>query len=96
MGQAATVETPLLQTKLYIPPSQPNHISRSHLVQHINEGTGRKLTLIAAPAGFGKTSLLSQWIAQTDRAVAWISLDEGRQRYRPIFVLLYPGAAEAR
>lgn len=70
------MEIPLLQTKLYIPRPQPNHIPRPHLTLRIDEGVGRKLTLIAAPAGFGKTSLLSQWIEQSDRPVSWLSLDD--------------------
>ena len=49
------METPLLQTKLYIPPPRPNLVSRPRLIERLNAGLGRKLTLIAAPAGFGKT-----------------------------------------
>jgi LuxR family maltose regulon positive regulatory protein len=86
----AKVETPLLQTKLYIPQPQTNHVPRPHLIQRMNEGAGRKLTLVVAPAGFSKTSLLGQWIAQTDRAVAWISLDDNDNeiaRFLSYFIL---------
>jgi LuxR family maltose regulon positive regulatory protein len=57
--------TPLLRTKLYIPPlRRPGLVPRPHLVERLNEGLrlDRKLTLISAPAGFGKTTLLSEWI----------------------------------
>jgi LuxR family maltose regulon positive regulatory protein len=54
---------PLLQTKLYIPPPRPEFISRPRLIERLNAGLDRKLTLVSAPAGFGKTTLLSEWIA---------------------------------
>src|SRR5438270_12377971 len=69
--------TPILATKLYIPRLRPNVVSRSRLIERLNEGLHRKLTLIAAPAGFGKTTLVSAWVAGCDRHVAWLSLDEG-------------------
>ncbi|HEX8599999.1 MAG TPA: LuxR C-terminal-related transcriptional regulator [Chloroflexia bacterium] len=47
------------------------------MIERLNEGLHRKLTLIAAPAGFGKTTLVSEWVAGCDRRVAWLSLDEG-------------------
>src|SRR5881227_1310125 len=69
--------TPILATKLYIPPLRPNVVIRPRLIERLNEGLHRKLTLIAAPAGFGKTTLLSAWVAGCDRQVAWLSLDKG-------------------
>ncbi|HEC35620.1 MAG TPA: LuxR family transcriptional regulator, partial [Anaerolineae bacterium] len=69
--------TPLLQTKLYIPPVRPILVPRPRLIERLNAGLDRKLTLISAPAGFGKTTLLSEWAASCDRPVAWLSLDEG-------------------
>ena len=68
---------PLLLTKLYIPPPRPDLVSRPRLIERLNEGLHHKLTLISAPAGFGKTTLVSEWIAGCDRPVAWLSLDEG-------------------
>jgi LuxR family maltose regulon positive regulatory protein len=70
---------PLLLTKLYVPPPRPNIVHRSRLIERLNEGlsTGRKLTLISAPAGFGKTTLVSEWIAGCEKSVSWLSLDEG-------------------
>ncbi len=71
--------TTILATKLYIPPPRPKIVLRSRLIERLNEGlsSGRKLTLISAPAGFGKTTLVSEWIASCGRPVAWLSLDEG-------------------
>ena len=76
--------TPLLTTKLYIPPLRPNLVPRLRLVERLNAGLrqGHRLTLVAAPAGFGKTTLLSEWISRRDEVtsplpVAWLSLDEG-------------------
>jgi LuxR family maltose regulon positive regulatory protein len=70
---------PLLATKLYVPPPRPDVVPRPALVTQLAEGLrlGRKLTLVSAPAGFGKTTLLSQWVTQVDRPVAWLSLDDG-------------------
>ncbi|PKN98913.1 MAG: helix-turn-helix transcriptional regulator [Chloroflexi bacterium HGW-Chloroflexi-4] len=68
---------PLLLSKLYSPPIRPNVVSRHRLVEKLNAGRLSKLTLISAPAGFGKTSLLSEWIAESKKPAAWLSLDEG-------------------
>jgi LuxR family maltose regulon positive regulatory protein len=54
---------PLLTTKLYIPPPLPNLVERPRLIERLNEGLHRKLTLISAPAGFGKTTLVSEWLS---------------------------------
>ena len=69
--------TPILATKLYIPPLRPHVVLRPRLLERLNEGLHRKLTLISAPAGFGKTTLVSQWLAGCHRPAAWLSLDEG-------------------
>lgn len=70
------METPLLHTKLYIPQLPSNHVARPHLIQKLNQGLKSKLTLVAAPAGFGKTSLLSEWVHQSAQRIAWLSLDK--------------------
>jgi LuxR family maltose regulon positive regulatory protein len=67
----------ILATKLYIPPPRANVIVRPRLIERLNEGLGGKLTLVSTPAGFGKTTLLSEWIAGHQQPVAWLSLDEG-------------------
>ena len=61
---------PLLTTKLYIPPVRPNLVPRPRLIQRLDEGLqlSHRLTLISAPAGFGKTTLLSEWIHQSAEA----------------------------
>src|SRR5229473_493729 len=71
------MSTPILATKLYIPPPRPHVVSRPRLLERLNEGLHRKLILISAPAGFGKTTLVSQWLAGGARPAAWLSLDEG-------------------
>src|SRR5690349_24254569 len=69
--------TSVLTTKLYIPPPRPNVVLRPRLSERLNAGLHRKLTLIAAPAGFGKTTLVSAWLVTYQRPTAWLSLDEG-------------------
>jgi LuxR family maltose regulon positive regulatory protein len=54
--------TPFLKTKLYIPPVRSELVSRPRLIERLNTGLNRKLILVSAPAGFGKTTLLSEWI----------------------------------
>jgi LuxR family maltose regulon positive regulatory protein len=84
------MSTPILATKLFIPPLRsPNLVPRPQLIARLNQGLqrGRKLTLISAPAGFGKTTLIAEWgfrIAESDPYfevrnphLGWLSLDEG-------------------
>src|SRR6266581_2175717 len=85
---------PMLTTKLYIPRLRPNVVSRPRLIERLNEGLQRKLTLISAPAGFGKTTLVSEWAEGIERPrarTAWLSLDEGDND--PIGFLTYLVAA---
>ena len=67
--------TPILATKLYLPRLRSHVVSRPRLITRLNEGLQGKLTLISAPAGFGKTTLVSQWLAGCGRPAAWLSLD---------------------
>src|SRR6266487_5602961 len=83
--------TPILATKLYLPPLRPNVVSRPRLLELLNEGLHRKLTLIAAPAGFGKTTLVSEWVEGIERPTAWLSLDAGEND--PTLFLTYLVAA---
>ena len=66
----------ILSTKLHGPAVRPETIPRPNLIEQLNEGLYRKLTLISAPAGFGKTTLVSEWTTSCDRPIAWLSLDE--------------------
>ncbi|HRQ36297.1 MAG TPA: LuxR C-terminal-related transcriptional regulator [Chloroflexota bacterium] len=68
----------LLQTKLYVPRLRPSLIPRPHLIAKLNQGLQQecRLTLISAPAGFGKTTLITEWIANCERPFAWFSLDQ--------------------
>jgi LuxR family maltose regulon positive regulatory protein len=66
----------LLHTKLYIPPIRPELVSRPRLIERLNGGLSRKLTLISAPAGFGKTTLVTQWLKRAQCPSTWLSLDE--------------------
>ena len=68
--------TPLLTTKLYIPPVRPELVSRPRLTERLNEGVTRKLTLVSAPAGFGKTTLVTEWLNSAEHPFTWLSLDE--------------------
>jgi LuxR family maltose regulon positive regulatory protein len=75
--------TPLLTTKLYVPPVRSELVSRPRLIGRLNVGLlgrrdhfARKLTLVSAPAGFGKTTLVAEWLSGMERPVAWLSLDE--------------------
>jgi ATP/maltotriose-dependent transcriptional regulator MalT len=76
-GYNCSISTPILATKLYLPPPRPNVVLRPRLIERLNEGLDRKLTLISAPAGFGKTTLVSEWLAGCQRRVGWLSLDGG-------------------
>ena len=78
------MSAPILATKLYIPPPRPEAVRRPQLIAQLDEGfrLGRKLTLISAPAGFGKTTLLSEWLTGRRESapplrVAWLSLQAG-------------------
>jgi LuxR family maltose regulon positive regulatory protein len=94
---------PLLQTKLHIPQPRPDLVPRPRLVERLNEGllAGRKLALVSAPAGFGKTTLVTEWVASLpsvwewlrsgERPCAWLSLDEGDND--PVRFLAYLVAA---
>ncbi len=70
------MDTPILKTKIYIPPSRPYAVLRPRLSGQLTAEVHGKLTLISAPAGFGKTTLLSEWVAACEEPVAWLSLDE--------------------
>jgi len=71
----------LLTTKLYIPATRPELVPRTRLIEQLNRGLHRKIALISAPAGFGKTTLVTEWLdnvrLDAKNKAAWLSLDEG-------------------
>lgn len=68
---------PLLKSKLSMPPISAGHVTRPRLIERLKHGLDSKLTLISAPAGYGKTTLLSAWAALCGLPVAWLTLDSG-------------------
>jgi LuxR family maltose regulon positive regulatory protein len=74
-AKAREQRDPLLAIKLHVPRPRAQLVSRSHLVERLQQGMECPLTLVSAPAGFGKTTLLSQWLAQRGRPAAWLSLE---------------------
>src|SRR6188474_3829240 len=85
VASASIPAVPILATKLYIPPPPPKVVVRTRLIERLNEAPG--MALICAPAGFGKTTLVSEWVdhlrldaekqSQIENRVAWLSLDGG-------------------
>lgn len=73
--ERASNSAALLETKLYVPRARSDLVSRPRLVEALRHGAGQKLTVVVAPAGFGKTTLLATWLADGDEANAWVSLD---------------------
>lgn len=67
----------ILQTKLYVPPIRSELVHRPRLIERLDQSTrsGHKLTLVSAPAGFGKSTLVANWIRKGHRPVAWLSLE---------------------
>lgn len=73
------LEHKIIQTKLHIPKSSAPVLKRLRLMEKLSPGLGKTLTLITAPAGYGKTTLLSEWVTGLSMPVAWVSLDSGDQ-----------------
>ena len=71
-----TTPLPLLRTKLHRPPVVADHLHRQHLMDWLNKRLHRPLTLVSAPAGYGKTTLISCWLESLDIPSAWLSIDE--------------------
>jgi LuxR family maltose regulon positive regulatory protein len=68
----------IVETKLYVPRSRSGLVSRPRLIDAVGQGTAQKLTIVVAPAGFGKTTLVAGWLAETfgtEGAAGWVSLD---------------------
>ena len=89
VAEKTTVE--ILRTKLHRPPTPRDHVHRSRLLDVLNNADSRPLTLVAAPAGYGKSSLISCWLASCDWPSAWVSLDESDNNLRQ-FLSYFLGA----
>ncbi len=78
---------PILKTKLFIPASPANRVKRLDLVHQLYNIERKALTIISAPAGYGKTALLAEWLSETPLPAAWLSLDHGDND--PFVFLMY-------
>ena len=74
-GNPASQPIHLLRTKLFIPPPHPDRVERPQLFARLDKGLRARLALVSAPAGFGKTTLLSTWISLRKIDAAWVALD---------------------
>jgi LuxR family maltose regulon positive regulatory protein len=68
----------LLRTRFYIPPLKPEHLVRSELIKRLQQTSGGELVLISAPAGYGKTTLVSQWLHTHSQSFAWLIVDKSQ------------------
>ena len=94
-----TISGPLLSTKLNRPPVGSNIVHRPHLLERLDRNRRRPLTLVSAPAGYGKTVLISCWLDLCDSPSAWVSIDENDSDVRVLTAYLiiaveafFPGA----
>ncbi len=87
--------TTLLRTKLYIPRPPQSVMTRAALIERLNEGVVRDLTLTIAPVGYGKTTLLVMWVAQASLPVCWLTLDE-QDGDLGVFVAYFLAAIQTR
>ena len=84
----------LLEAKLHSTPVREDWVVRRRLVDQLDRAGDRPVVLVAAPAGFGKTTLLAQWTSRLDRAIAWVTLDPGDDD--PVRLWTYVAAALER
>ena len=90
MSTSGPDSSPLIQTRLLHPLIPVDLVPRPRLVERLNEGysSGSKLTLVSAPAGYGKTSLIVEWLLQIGQPFAWLTLDKGDNDPAQFFVYL--------
>lgn len=88
-----TTTTALIRTKLHRPPVALDHLHRQHLLDRLNHRRHRPLTLISAPAGYGKTTLASCWLESCASPTGWVSLDKNDNDLR-MFLLYFIAATE--
>src|ERR1700687_3416360 len=90
--------SPLLETKLYVPRGHRSRVPRPRLTARLNAGAQSKLTLVSAPAGFGKTTLLAEWLSAApadERSTAWLSLDQTDNRPASFWTYLITAVQKA-
>ena len=87
------ISVPLLRTKLHRPFVAGNHLHRQRLLDRLNRHRKRPLTLVSAPAGYGKSTLVSCWLESCDVPSAWLSLDESDNDLR-IFLSYFIAAIQ--
>ena len=93
------MSTPLLSTKLFFPRLRSNLVSRPRLVEKLDRGLRGPMTLISAPAGFGKTTLVSEWRTSHDAhylPLAWLSLDEDDNDLRRFLIYMISAVATTK
>jgi LuxR family maltose regulon positive regulatory protein len=81
MSDSATV-LPVIRTKLYRPPVTPDYVRRASLENSLDKGFSLPITIVVAPAGYGKTTLISHWLETRDSISVWLSLDEMDNNFR--------------
>ncbi len=85
---------PLIRTKLHRPPVAADHLHRQHLLDRLEKNLDRPLTLVSAPAGYGKTTLMSCWLESSDLPSAWVSLDDNDNDFR-MFLAYFLSAVQS-
>src|SRR5512146_1620868 len=70
------MQTTLLATKLFVPPARETLVTRPRLTAMLSKALAQGFTLVCAPAGYGKTTLVSSWLRETGIPTAWLSLEE--------------------
>lgn len=93
--EPSTVAAPMLATMFFAPRWRTKQVSRLRLVDRL-EGAAPKLSLLCAPAGFGKTTLLAEWLSRRDETVAWLSLDRTHDDPRTFWTYVVSAIRTAR
>jgi LuxR family maltose regulon positive regulatory protein len=87
MATPSAGSTPLLATRFYVPPLAAQRVTRQRLLEQLDQCLHVPVTLISAPAGFGKSSQLSEWIrTQADLQASWLSLEAGDSDWPRFFI----------
>ncbi|MFC2055936.1 hypothetical protein ACFLV7_16815 [Chloroflexota bacterium] len=90
-----TSATPILVTKLFKPPITPDWVQREQLIERIERNRQRPLTLISAPAGYGKSMLAGSWLLTCECPSAWLSLDKEDNNLRTFLSYLLSAVSSA-